>query len=325
MAEDILIKQRSRDIVSRFKRVIERNSLRYKILTRETIEQAMIDALNSSLPKILGDEQQSFFAYFDDTGEIMIEVTRLNIFNNGRHYFFNLNLLGEKNVRQILEEFQQFLDYAENMAMYNKLKPLKNGLIYGQVVRYVDNTATVEFYTDDGEIVYGFCPMRHLIEKDRDYNTLREHDTMLFYVRNIILHNNSRLDIQLSNRSKRIPELLLKRYLQEYGYEIDEYQMKCVYRIPGQFSKIVVLNRIDSDVVNACRTELDGETLRIIAIDNKSDIAKFKRNLLSFDDLVKNYDTVKKSQNKKHSQKNSTAKHTINTEIPDVLKKFMGV
>ena len=33
----------------------------------------------------------------------------------------------------------------------------------------------------------------------------------------------------------------------------------------------------------------------------------------------------KKSQNKKHSQKNSTAKHTINTEIPDVLKKFMGV
>ncbi len=61
MAEDILIKQRSRDIVSRFKRVIERNSLRYKILTRETIEQAMIDALNSSLPKILGDEQQSCF------------------------------------------------------------------------------------------------------------------------------------------------------------------------------------------------------------------------------------------------------------------------
>ncbi len=64
MAEDILIKQRSRDIVSRFKRVIERNSLRYKILTRETIEQAMIDALNSALAKILGNEQHSFFCIF---------------------------------------------------------------------------------------------------------------------------------------------------------------------------------------------------------------------------------------------------------------------
>lgn len=101
--------------------------------------------------------------------------------------------------------------------------------------------------------------------------------------------------------------------------------MKCVYRIPGQFSKIVVLSRIDSDVVNACKEELGGETLRIIAIDNQSDIAKFKRNLLSFDDLVKNYDTVKKSQNKKYFQKNSATKPAINTEISSVLKKFMGV
>lgn len=325
MAEDILIKQRSRDIVSRFKRVIERNSLRYKILTQETIEQAMIDALNSALPKILGDEHQSFFAYFDKTGEICIEVTRLNSLTDNKYYYFNLNFLGEHNVRKILEEFQQFLDYAENLAMYNKLKPLKNGLIYGQVVKYIDNTAIVEFYTDDGEIVYGFCPKRHLIEKDRDFLTLRNNETMLFYVRNIILHNDSRLDIQLSNRSTRIPELLLKRYLQEYGYEINEYQMKCIYRIPGKFSKIVVLNRIDNDIVNACREELGGETLRIIAIDNKSDIAKFKRNLLSFNDLAQNYDITKKSQYKKHFQKNSALKSTTDTDKANVLKKFMGV
>ena len=306
MAEDILIKQRSRDIVSRFKRVIERNSLRYKILTQETIEQAMIDALNSALPKILGDENQSFFAYFDKTGEICIEVTRLNSLTDNKYYYFNLNFLGEHNVRKILEEFQQFLDYAENLAMF-------------------DNTATVEFYTDDGEIVYGFCPKRHLIEKDRDFLTLRNNETMLFYVRNIILHNDSRLDIQLSNRSTRIPELLLKRYLQEYGYEINEYQMKCIYRIPGKFSKIVVLNRIDNDIVNVCREELGGETLRIIAIDNKSDIAKFKRHLLSFNDLAQNYDITKKSQYKKHFQKNSALKSTADTDKANVLKKFMGV
>lgn len=324
MAENNLIKQRSRDIISRFKRVIDRNSSRYKNLTKESIEQAMIDALNSALPKILGDERQSFFAYFDKDGEICVEVTRLNINNDNRYYFFNLNLLGEYNVRLILQEFQKFLDYADNLAIYNKIKPLKNGLIYGSVVRYTDNVATVEFYTDDGEVVYGFCPMRHLIEKDRDYQTLREHETMLFYVRNIILHDDSRLDVQLSNRSKRIPELLLKRYLQEYGYSVNEYQMKCVYRIPGKFSKIVVLNRINKEVVDACKDELgNNEVIRIIAIENKVDIAKFKKNLLSFDDLINNYDIVQKNKYKKHYQNKSST--TNNNETPDVIKKFMGI
>lgn len=323
---DLNENERSRDVVARFNRVIERNSLRYKSLTREAIEQAMVDAFNRSLPQIMGDEWQSYFAYFNESGELKIEVTRLNaVRDEGRYYYFNINLLGEYNIRLILQEFQKYLDYADNQAMYNKLKSLKNGLVYGSVVRYTGNTATVEFYTDDGEIMYGFCPMRHLIEDDRDFSVLRKRDSMLFYVRNIELQDNSRLEIQLSNRSKRIPELLLKRYLQEYGYPINDYRMRCVYRIPGEFSKIVVLNKVNNDVVNACKDELGVETLRIVAVDNKTDIAKFYRGLLSYEDLARNYDIIDRSSKNNRNKKDNRTTFTKEPVIDNnsVIQRFM--
>ncbi len=310
---------KNKNVVARFKRVIDRNSARYKNLSKEAIEQALIDAFNTSLPAILGSDYQSFYAFWDINSELKIRVTRLTaITDDSRYYFFDLNGLSEHNIRLILKEFQSYLDYIENETQYKKIKSLKNGLVYGTVVRYTNNTATVEFYTDDGEIMYGFCDKRYLIESDRDMQTLREKDSMLFYVRNIRLYNNSRLHIQLSNRSIRIPELLLQKTLQENGYDLKDYPMKCIYRIPGQFSKIVVLNRIDKDIISLVKDKLYDETIRIIAIDNKIDINKFLHKIISFKQLGKQYDiNIKNNPNK-------AIYNNTNTITSSIINKFKG-
>ena len=280
---------KTRDILARFKRVIDRNinNPRYSHLTREDMEQSLVDSLNYSLPMLLGNEYQSFYAYYDNDGELKIEVTRTWSTNEDiRYYFFELGLLSEHNIVLILKEFQSYLDYAESNILFHKIKTLKNSLIYGSVIRYVNDEATVEFMTDDGEVMYGFCSKRHLLEEERSFEALRKEDIKLFYIRDIQLLKNSRLDIRLNTRSKRIPELLLKKYIQYYGYNIDDYRYKCIYRVPGKFCRIVTLNYIDKDIINSIQDELHSEVIQVLCIKDESLIRDFNINKLSYEQLA---------------------------------------
>lgn len=323
------------NVSTRLKRVIDRNNnnSRYAALTKEDIEQAMIDALNTALPRILGSDYQSFYAYYDENNNIKIQVTRLiaGISEDHRYYFFNLDLLGEYNIRRILEEFQQYLDYRENKILYDKLKSVKNGLIYGTVIRYINDTATVEIYTDDGISIHAFCHKRYLIENERDSSVLYRKDSMPFYVKNIRLDNNSRLEVELSSRSMKLPELILYKNLEDYGYDKSEYKIKCIYRIPGKFSKIVVLNKIlDKEIIQAAREELNGEVLRIISITDLVELNKFKNKLSSYKELAKMYDVNKKVNPKKIFNHATTpvginvSSGSVYSPIDSIINKFKG-
>lgn len=323
------------NVSARLKRIIDRNNNnpRYAALTKEDIEQAMIDALNTALPRILGSDYQSFYAYYDENNNIKIQVTRLvaGISEDNRYYFFNLDLLGEYNIRCILEEFQQYLDYRENKILYDKLKSVKNGLVYGSVIRYNNNIATVEIYTDDGISLHAFCDKRYLIESDRDSAVLYRKDSMPFYVKNIRLDNNSRLEVELSSRSMKLPELILYKNLEEYGYDTSEYKIKCIYRIPGKFSKLVVLNRVlDKEIVQAARDELGGEVLRIIPITDLVALNKFKNKLCSYEELAKIYDVNKKVSPKKifnHANTSigiTVSSSSVNSAVDSIINRFKG-
>lgn len=318
----------TKNVQERFKRVIERNNNnpRYNNLTREMIEQAMVDALNTSLPALLGSERQSFYAFWDKDNNIQVKVTRLidNIKDEDRYYNFNLNLLGEMNIRAILEEFQLYLDYVENKVLFSKIKVLKNNLIYGSVVHYNNDLATIEFYTDDGVPIYAFCHKRFLIEEDRNIINLRKKESVLFYVKNIKLNKDSRLEIELSNRSIHIPELLLKKILQEYGYDLSAYPMKCVYRIPGKFSRLVVLHHVNKGVTAALKEELGGENIHIIAVTDEIDIYQYKKHKISFQELAKKYSNKKKVKikNKKRVASNNKGDNEV---LNTILNKFKGI
>ena len=299
----------------RILRIIKRtmNNERYHFLTEADIRQAMVDALHVGLSERFNYAWDfDVYWYKDENNEpaIKIEAIRIAQLQNADDSFeFNMELVGEFLLRFLLRRFQNFLDTAENKKLYNHIQYMKNGLVYGTIVRYVkkeDNEdnyniisdyAVFEFYTDDGYLLYGQCSKRDLLPRSRDEYVLRRRDKVPLYIKNIVFNKNlNRVDILLSERSKRLPELILKQLMYEHDIDISSYRFKCTYRAVVKdkpnpldhtmFTIIVTLeHRIPIELINEMKQILKDETFQVICIEDANLLAKFERHLIGFEHL----------------------------------------
>lgn len=308
-----------RNVVDRIFRVLDRNELseRYKYLTRTDLENAMISALHIQLTLQLGQEQD-FDVYWVDgeNGKKDIKCTvyrNYSVFGEESSYDFDISYLGEFRVLQILKHFQKILDDTEAKKAYKMYRTLPGGLVRGKVRSYItkeinpyikQNFAQIEFYTADNTMIIGTCYDIDLIKNLRSIEKLKSAGTIPFVVADIdYFSEKQQLEVRLSNRTKKLPELLIKESLNEYGFDPQKFRFKCIYREGGKYCKIISIGYIPKEVVEYVKDELAGEIVQIVAIDEPELIPKLDRGLISYKDIEYSQKTIKNDRKKERMKK----------------------
>lgn len=308
------------------KRVKEAN-LRYISIDDIAIKDAMAAAFKEYLNTCFGTTNILFDAYWKN--DESIKITAYNLLSYIEKPF-DLGALSELRIREILALFNKHLDNAEALKDNELLKNLCGGLIYGHVVRFDDDMATVVFFDSKGNERYGFCKKRDLLPKERDSDILMRSPLLPFMVKSVgYSFNKLRLDLRLTRLSIKIPELLISESLQENGFNINNYHFKCVRRIGGSISLVGSIDFLPKSVIQDVCSKLGSEYLRVYAFKKNTTIAKSiiagDKTWLSALSKYFNISTVKRFPKKNISQKytkepDATIKYTSGSFMDKIIK-----
>ena len=306
-----------RNIQQRIANILNRNGMndRYVNLSKQDFKYSMEDAFHAELAYQLG-QKQDFLLYWeeDENGDDLLKVKVYRnyiIFDQEPDYDFDISFLGEERLVKILNHFQMFLDDRESKKAYEYNKSLRNGLVRGRVIKYNTKSdpdhnpelfryipydhAVIEFFTIEGVRLIGHCSFQNLPKDKRSFQALKSMGEIPFEVIDIQYSRElRRLDILLSFRSKKLPELIIEEGLQDNDYSIENYRYKCLYRDFGHYTELVIINRLPVEVFQHLEDSLKGEILRLYIINDPVLIHKLDLGTISYEELK----TVQKATTK---------------------------
>lgn len=258
-------------VMRRLLRRINEASGRYVSVGMDTIKEAMVSAFREYLEIAFGNNL--IFDVYWESGE-KLRIKNINI-ATGEENDFNINRLGEKRIRDILNYFNLFLDNAEATEDYKKLKYLRGGMVYAKTIRYENEIATVSFFDNNGTERFGFCRKRDLLPRERNAEILKNAGIQPFMVKKInYSFHKTRCDLILSRTSLHLPEALLSETLQENSCNLADYRFCCVRRIGGIISLVVSVGLIPKYIMVEAQSKLRPEYLRIFSIKPNSNEGK---------------------------------------------------
>lgn len=216
-------------------------------------------------------------------------------------------------------EFKEIMSfiYSKINSFINKLsveisKEINNKIIFGKIINFVEKDsynnpniysdyATIEF-SYNNRTYYGFCEKRHLnkyfLNRNLNNNcgsySIVGEKNIPFVIRSVnYLKDNKRLEIQLSNNSKKVVKLLLDYFITSLGYNLSDYNYKVTRRIHSEISEIYSIGKFPKDVVDSVSKVLNNEIIKVKVISDINKITDYYNNVITFKELCNSHLNVK--------------------------------
>lgn len=212
------------------------------------------------IPIVESTIRESIISYYGLDADVHCEDGGFKIYaynSEAEPVKLDLNRAGKKFVAFLKRRLTERFQIEKALSDYNAVRHLQGNLVGGYLLEKHHNYCLIKLNDTPFE-TKNVLPLRYKIPRE----ALKFNEHCFFIVSKIRIERNSgkfELVVYLSRTSKKLPELLLQKAVEEKtGVNID---CRCTKRVSGVYSILETKVRVPGEIVSFVRENLNGERI----------------------------------------------------------------